>query len=255
MKHFALFGLILGLFAAARLGAATPATGPLLFEVLADLNSGTIKITPQNALPRNLDVNVPPYTVNDGITLLNFFPNSGSITQPSGGASLSSLTPSGSLNVYENPSGLTVQFTHYEIFSANTFVRTSPASLDEANPNNPGKSLGLNALGNYGLELIGGENESAFKFYQDSSTPTLTLSFPALMAMSETQFRSGGPYYVYAAQNTSAVQQDEQINSFLGTYTLNVVPEPSTYAAIAGGLGLAAAVIHRRRQRAKAAQA
>jgi hypothetical protein len=42
--------------------------------------------------------------------------------------------------------------------------------------------------------------------------------------------------------------------SFLGTYTLTVVPEPSTYAAIAGGLGLAAAVIHRRRQRAKAAQ-
>ncbi|MFZ9747382.1 MAG: PEP-CTERM sorting domain-containing protein, partial [Opitutaceae bacterium] len=41
----------------------------------------------------------------------------------------------------------------------------------------------------------------------------------------------------------------------IGTYTISVVPEPSTYAAIAGGLGLAAAVIHRRRQRVKAAQA
>jgi hypothetical protein len=46
----------------------------------------------------------------------------------------------------------------------------------------------------------------------------------------------------------------DEYSSFIGTYEISVVPEPSTYAAIAGGLGLAAAVIHRRRQRAKAAQ-
>jgi hypothetical protein len=58
-----------------------------------------------------------------------------------------------------------------------------------------------------------------------------------------------GPKNVYAGTNDAYSGA-----SFLGTYQLTVVPEPSTYAAIAGGLGLAAAVIHRRRQRAKDAQ-
>jgi hypothetical protein len=38
----------------------------------------------------------------------------------------------------------------------------------------------------------------------------------------------------------------------LGTYSYSVVPEPSTYAAIAGALGLGYAVYRRRRQAAVA---
>jgi hypothetical protein len=41
----------------------------------------------------------------------------------------------------------------------------------------------------------------------------------------------------------------------LGTYSYSVVPEPSTYAAIAGALGLGYAVYRRRRQAAAAATA
>jgi hypothetical protein len=41
----------------------------------------------------------------------------------------------------------------------------------------------------------------------------------------------------------------------IGTYTYSVVPEPSTYAAIAGALGLGYAVYRRRRQAAAAATA
>ncbi|MFZ9745843.1 MAG: PEP-CTERM sorting domain-containing protein, partial [Opitutaceae bacterium] len=41
----------------------------------------------------------------------------------------------------------------------------------------------------------------------------------------------------------------------IGTYTYSVVPEPSTYAAIAGALGLGYAVYRRRRQAAATAAA
>jgi hypothetical protein len=41
----------------------------------------------------------------------------------------------------------------------------------------------------------------------------------------------------------------------IGTYSYSVVPEPSTYAAIAGALGLGYAVYRRRRQAAAAATA
>ncbi|MFM9090808.1 MAG: PEP-CTERM sorting domain-containing protein, partial [Verrucomicrobiota bacterium] len=53
---------------------------------------------------------------------------------------------------------------------------------------------------------------------------------------------TGGSVYAISSANTEVT---------IGTYTYSVVPEPSTYAAIAGALGLAYAV-YRRRQAAAA---
>ena len=80
------------------------------------------------------------------------------------------------------------------------------------------------------------------------STGSVQLVFPNFSDPQGLNYT--GPLNVYAGYNDSYGG-----TSFLGTYTLTVVPEPSTYAAIAGGLGLVAAVLHRRRQRARATAA
>ncbi len=77
-----------------------------------------------------------------------------------------------------------------------------------------------------------------------------TVSFTSTNTPVDLALAVSGPRNVYAGL-FDAYNGD----AFLGTYTLTVVPEPSTYAAIAGGLGLVAAVLHRRRQRARASAA
>jgi len=76
-----------------------------------------------------------------------------------------------------------------------------------------------------------------------SSAPlTITFSSSVDQFMRTSNF-SGG--LVSAFSSTS-------VEHSLGTYNYSVVPEPSTYAAIAGALGLAYAVYRRRRQAAAA---
>jgi hypothetical protein len=78
------------------------------------------------------------------------------------------------------------------------------------------------------------------------TSSTLTITFSSALANSTympTSSFSGG---VVSGFLMSGTEQS------LGTYTYSVVPEPSTYAAIAGALGLAYAVYRRRRQAAAA---
>lgn len=62
---------------------------------------------------------------------------------------------------------------------------------------------------------------------------------------------SGGSVSVFASTLANPLGD----TYVLGTYTYSAVPEPSTYAAIAGALGLGYAVYRRRRQAAAAATA
>ena len=255
MKHHVLLGLILGLLATAKLG------GQVLFNVEANLTAGTITITPTENLPRNLPIGATEFTTTQGITLLNFFPATANVPQPSGGAALGTngVLSTGALRVFGNPgASVNVELTHFQVYSPGTFSGSNQGAgtPPEAFPSNPGKSLNLFNDTNGDLTLGGGETESTFKFFS-LSTNTLTISFSTPLTTTSGSFLSGGPYYVYSGQNTASVQgfATEGVNTFLGTYEITVVPEPSTYAAIAGGLGLLAAVLHRRRQRARATAA
>ena len=86
--------------------------------------------------------------------------------------------------------------------------------------------------------------------FVNSSTGALTITFAS----------SVNPFMRSSAYNGGTVSIFDNSNPFgaeytIGTYNYSVVPEPSTYAAIAGALGLAYAVYRRRRQAAAAATA
>jgi hypothetical protein len=84
------------------------------------------------------------------------------------------------------------------------------------------------------------------------STTNFTINFgsafpTSAMYASQAEFQGFGPL-----NNLGAVTVLVGSTYQVGTYSYSVVPEPSTYAAIAGALGLAYAVYRRRRQAAAA---
>jgi hypothetical protein len=251
MKHHVLLGLILGLLATARLG------GQVLFNVVVNPSTNTVTITANNANPNELPLDInPPPTSNEGITFINFFPDSSAISSiPNNQASLGTLLTEGnSLSLYALPSGTSTlgSLNGYDILNANSLIRPIDSGQYSAttNPSNPGKNLVLFSTATPAFDL------AEFTFFKQDSENSITINFSSSLTASS-QFPltlSGGPYYVYSGRNEnfSGGFPGEDYSSFLGTYTITVVPEPSTYAAIAGGLGLVAAVLHRRRQRARA---
>jgi hypothetical protein len=262
MKHFALVGF-LAVQMIARVNAAESL--PNLFTVEVDPTARTAKISaPLGVISQGLFI-VETLTPNDGVTLINFFPNSFNIPQSStnSGSLISDLSAVGSLRVFpvtypENP-GDSILYGSPAVFDR--VVILGPGSLSQRdsqsapnsypNPTNPGLNLNFFSYENYSFDLL----DLAFAAQDSNSPPSLTITFPFPLPVSQSDYDLG-PKYVYAGFNSVFSQTSDAgtISSILGTYTISVVPEPSTYAAIAGGLGLAAAVIHRRRQRAKAAQ-
>jgi hypothetical protein len=228
MKHHALLGLILGLFAATRSGAAEP---PVLFNVYFNPVSKEVTITGTGEFT-TLNPSAPQSLASyaDGVTLINFF-NAGF------NEGFTSLVDTASLavNIGTSSSALQFEITGLSIQNAQGIT-------------NNGKNLllftpsGTDILFNSGTVSFSAGTSLRFVTEDSPTVPTNTTNPLDLNYI--------GPLNVYAGYNSA-----HGGTSFLGTYTLTVVPEPSTYAAIAGGLGLAAAVIHRRRQRAKAAQA
>ncbi len=88
---------------------------------------------------------------------------------------------------------------------------------------------------------------SGASFVNSVSGP-LTITFTSSMTpFLRTQSFSGGSISVFDNTNPYGVEYS------IGTYSYSVVPEPSTYAAIAGALGLGYAIYRRRRQAAAAA--
>lgn len=253
MKHHVLLGLILGLLATARLG------GQVLFNVVVNPATNSVTITANNTNPNELPLDIdPPPTSAEGITFINFFPDSAAISsiprsQASFGTSLTGTNSSGTLSLF---SGLTTlgSLDGFDILDANSLVRPfdSGSYKETTNPSNTGKNLVLFST-SIPFDLAG------FTFFRQEETNSVTINFTSSLAASSTfpTTLSGGPYYVYSGRSEtfSGGVPPEDFSSFLGTYTITVVPEPSTYAAIAGGLGLLAAVLHRRRQRARATAA
>jgi hypothetical protein len=256
MKHFALVGLFAALLAARLEGQIVN-----LFEITVNQTESTVTIIPTSP-PATVSV---PYlqafvslSLNDGITLLNFFPNSfpGTTgTHPDG------VTIPSTLKVYQysadplDPNSLPDYFPFPATFDKmavlqSVFQTSGLVGDTYGNPSVTGGHLNLFNLARSDFQLFD------LRFSKPGESSSVTISFTPGSLNSFSSESNTGPRFVYGGQNTAFPQEDSgtTYNSFLGTYTLTVVPEPSTYAAIAGGLGLAAAVIHRRRQRAKAAQ-
>jgi len=88
---------------------------------------------------------------------------------------------------------------------------------------------------------------SGASFVNSGSGP-LTITFSSSMSSYlKTQSFTGGGVSVFDNGTPFGAEYS------IGTYNYSVVPEPSTYAAIAGALGLGYAVYRRRRQAAAAA--
>ena len=254
MKHHVLLGLILGLLATARLG------GQVLFNVEINPALKTATITATGTAPSAPASEIATslfYT--DGITLLNFF----SLGTTSGIADVNDATyglvdrdstaPAG-IRVYPStamfPENFDGWFVAYDVWQP-----IIPAALPDGVTNGT-SNLNLYALTNYfdSLRNTDFSTSASSNFGTDSvfqAGSGVRISFGSTYNFSSNiADYSSADLRVYAGYN-----QPYNGASFLGTYTLTVVPEPSTYAAIAGGLGLLAAVLHRRRQRARATAA
>ena len=232
MKHHAFLGLILGLLAASSLRAQTPVLFTVTFNpdgnIFTITGTGASANSPTGSVPINLN------TYDGGITLINFFP--GNFTPGNFAPDTEEIPTTGDRS-------LKVKIGDSELFLDPGFY-TGSTILNP--PSGAGQNFNL---------------DKNVSLYTSTGTPLLfsagSISFPIGGAISFTttntptnlSFTTDGPRNVYVGYN-DAFSGD----GLLGTYTLTVVPEPSTYGAISGGLGLAAAVIHRRRQRAKAAQ-
>jgi hypothetical protein len=247
MKHHVLLGLILGLLATARLGGqpSTPFTGPVLFSVEFNNSTNLVTITGTGSgATTNLPGDLNSYF--NGITLLNFFSVDTGQTWGEFGPSLGNEARTLSISIGSNSDYL-------DPISVETNISTPGAhllSFGDAQTQLYNYNLGQN------LVLLGTSNPG-FSY----GSGIVTFSFSGLVEIVYSGTRDitnnsspgigfQGPLYVYAGANSAA-----NGDAFLGTYTITVVPEPSTYAAIAGGLGLVAAVLHRRRQRSRASAA
>jgi hypothetical protein len=228
MKHFAVVGFFVALLTV-RVNAQ------VLFNVTANPDLGTISITAEPNVTVTIPQGFPTKTVIDEETQL---PKTVNLNSSSDGFTL--------MNLFKNPytAGNSVQVSGTSGLKVDNETFTGqPSSGEISNPfpsqvNKAGLNFDLFTVGP-GINLTAG---TVLEF-------TGTVVFSNFTTFTSASFDTSQTLSVYGGLNNAY-----DGNSFLGTYTLTVVPEPSTYAAIAGGLGLAAAVIHRRRQRAKAAQ-
>ncbi len=219
MKQFAFLGFFVALL-------MVRVEAQVLFNVTANPETGTVTI----AAAPGASITIPQTFPNglssgaDGFTLINLFVNT--------------YVPGASVGIQSG--GLLSISNGTEIFALEGQPSVGAISTPEGGVNNFGINFDLFTAINNEISLTRGS----------TITFTGSIVFENFSTFTAASFDPSFQTRVYGGLNNAYDGA-----SFLGTYTISVVPEPSTYAAIAGGLGLAAAVIHRRRQRAKAAQA
>ncbi len=260
MKQFALVGFLAALL-------ATQLEAQVLFNVTVDPSLGKVVITatsesvtnPFDKFSSTATQNRPP-RLSDGILLTNFF-LLGAEQNLAVGAEINPTTSTGILaNLRPN--------SQYSDLDNPTYTATGPTFAAAFNDYYSNRTLGDPDAASKATDLAlytfaAPLNQSYVRFTttERAFSGEITLQFPSSDYVSALR-TSGGGNVVYGnflgyegVDSRGVLSGSNQYGEVvLGTYTISVVPEPSTYAAIAGGLGLAAAVIHRRRQRAKAAQ-
>jgi hypothetical protein len=206
---------VLGLFA---LGASS-AGAQELFNLQYNPSARTLQITPTSAAV-NSSARSSTYRAEYGLLFGSLF-----VTAPSS----SILTFDGKLPTDSIVGGI--------VSSSGSGTLMSTAYPDPVLP----RDLNIQSL-SAGTMSFG----SGTAFLQSSP---VTLTFSTSLANSTYM-----PANSFSGGTVSAFTMGGTEQS-LGTYSYSVVPEPSTYAAIAGALGLGYAVYRRRRQAAAAATA
>ena len=228
LRHLAL----LGLFA---LGASSAGaqTFPTLFNVTYQPSNLTLTITPtSNAASGNLPSGTSSYSLGYGLILKNLFTSHPTAITTLGSGELAA-TVSGGLQANLQRMGTSLSDAPSSGLIKNVYDQ----------PSGPGISI---LSDDFGYMFFNKADSSTAAF---NTANSLTITFTS----------SAASTYLPTISSTNAgfvnVGSGSGIDIGSYSYTYSAVPEPSTYAAIAGALGLGYAVYRRRRQGAAAAAA
>jgi hypothetical protein len=234
LRRLALLGLL-------TLGAsgAGAQTFPTLFNITYTPSNLTLTITPtSNAASGNLPSGISSYSLGTGVRFTDLFISSASALVDPGTGMLAGTIPSGS--------GLKATVQRLGSAVGNDFTTVSNALLDHAYDQLDGNGRGLEILSMGQGHMYFDKSDNTTPAFNSSNTLTITFTSSTASQYLRASSIPGVAGYVNVGLGSGID---------IGTYTYSVVPEPSTYAAIAGALGLGYAVYRRRRQAAAATAA
>ncbi len=199
--------------------AAGAQTYPKLFDVTYEASNLTLTITPTgNAASGNLPDGTSSYSMGAGVLFTNLF-----------NAHPASVVGTGGVLVATVQGGLRASTQNTNVLLSSVYDQGSGAK---------------------GLIVLNDAVAGATFSFTKSDTPT--AAFNTANSITITFTSSAASQYF----STTSLLDAGRVNVGLGagvdigsySYTYSAVPEPSTYAAIAGALGLGYAVYRRRRQ-------
>lgn len=203
------------------LGASTAGaqTFPKLFDVTYEASNLTLTITPtSNAASGNLPDGTSTYSMGAGVLFTNLF-----------SAPPASLVGTGGVLMATVQDGLRASIQSHNVLLSSVYDQGSGAR---------------------GLIVLNDSIFGATFSFTKSETPSAAFNTVNSITITFTSSAASQYFSTTSSANAGYVNVGLGAGVDIGSYsyTYSAVPEPSTYAAIAGALGLGYAVYRRRRQ-------